>query len=341
MKLKTLLLPPLSIPQERLFRQLLLVFDEIFLYAAAEDGCDDNIYSENHLLKHYAPLPFGADLPNFQQLIHDIKANRAEYYSGGLFSLSAAAHIDENAVWQLVSEIMSPPSLEDQHARILLEARLILRLAEIATREEEELRRDLAGINRKVDALLDDLKDEAAPLPPAARFSEAVAVNYAKLTRAWAYLFLADKTAVRPAIISTASLEVFEMLADYYSANLHEQPLKLCALPMPDIGMDDMADFIGRRRELRGRNSCLSELAAMLDKASRDGRFTDDDTRKIEAAWHEMAAPINKDSQIALSFYLFKGVALPEIFARITKRTTRGQIDQGEFPPHGIVAVLG
>ncbi|NOX25291.1 MAG: hypothetical protein GXP59_04090 [Deltaproteobacteria bacterium] len=339
MKLKTLLLPPVTIPQDRLFRQLLLVFDEVFLYAASEDGCDDNIYSRNHLLKHYAPLPFGADLPKFQRLIRDISANRAEYYSGGLFSLSAAAAHNENTVWQLVSEIMSPENREDKHAKTLLQVRLILRLAEIATSEEEEISRDLAGINRKVDSLLDDLKDEAAAHPETAHLSTAVAMNLTKLVRAWAYLFLADKAVYRPAIVSTANLEVFEMLADYYSANLGEQPIKLCTLPLPDIFLDNAAEsFLDKRREFRKSGSGLSALAAMLNKASLEGIAAGDDGEKIEAAWREMAVPINEaGNRVALSFYLFKGVALPEIFARIT----RGQADQGDFPPHGIVAVLG
>jgi len=320
MKLETLFLPPVTIPQDRLFRQLLLVFDEIFLYAASEDGCDDNIYSRNHLLKHYAPLPFGADLSKFQRLILDIIANRAEYYSGGLFSLSMAAAHNENAVWQLVSEIMSPEKWEDKHAKTLLQARLILRLAEIATAEEEVICQDLARINRKVDSLLDYLRDEeAAANPETAHLSTAVAMNLPKLVRAWACLFLADKAVCRSAIVSTANLEVFEMLADYYSANLHEQPIKLCTLPLPDILLDNAAEnFIDKRCEFRKSGSGLSALAAMLHKVALEGGLAGYDGKKIEAAWDEMV-PMNAASNGAvLSFYLFKGVALPEIFAKIT-----------------------
>ena len=348
MNLNTFLLPPITIPEDRLLRQLMLFFDEIFLYAASEDGCDDNLYTQNHLLKHYAPLPFAEDLEKFQNLIKDIKKNRAEYYSGGLFSMSAAAnHLDENAVWQLVTDILSPESKDDKHAKIMLEARLILRLAEIATSEEEEISIELDKANLLAESLLDELKNKETHTTNTPRLSSAVAMNIPKLIRAWAYLFLSDKEVKQPWIVTTASLDVFEMLADYYSVNLNEQPEKICSMTLPEFSMNDTAsEYLDKRDEFRKssvaddgcRNAVLDDFENLLKQASWEGvdRLA---LKKVETSWQEMAAPLNEDANYQkVNFYLFQGVSLPEIFSRVTKgnQPYHGK----DFPPNGVVAVI-
>ncbi len=346
MNIKTFLLPPVTIPRDLLLRQLLIFFDEIFVYAASEDSCDDNFYTKNHLVKHYAPLPFGDDLSKFRRLIKDIKGNRAEYYSGGLFSLSAAANQsndNETAVWQLVSDIMSPESLGDKHAKTLLESRLMLCLAEIATSEEEEISRELNKVDQLANSLLDELKDEKSQKSNTPSLNVAVSMNLPKLVRAWAYLFLMDEEPDRPWIAATASLEVFEMLADYYSVNLHEQPIKICSLPLPDLSLDENAtaeSFLEMHQQWHQSSSVFSNLEKGLKRVSLEGETGGKEIMAAESAWREMtiSGRDNITTTPSLDFYLFQGVSLPEIFTRVTRgnQTYKGS----DFPPHGIVAVL-
>jgi hypothetical protein len=338
MSLNTFLLPPITIPQDRLFRQTLLVFDKVFLYAASEDACDDNLYTQNHLLKHYAPLPFGNDLDNFKRLIKDIKGNRAEYYSGGLYSMSVAANqVDEGAVWQLVSDIMSPESRDDKYAKTMLEARLILRLAEIVTAEEEEICRELDKVDQLADSLLDELKDVKTAKLTKSHLSSAVSMNLPKLVRAWGYLFLADSMENRPWIATTASLEVFEMLADHYSTNINEQPLKICSLLFPDQIMDDEGDFIDRRNEIRN-SLCPVDLENILREAAEKGTIDSNALSEIEAVWQGKADSDKEGYSGKIEFYLFQGVSLSEIFSRVSKSGIIGE--NNTLPPHGIVAVV-
>ena len=326
------------------FRQLLIFFDEIFLYAASEDRCDvDNFYCRNKLVNHYAPQPFGSGLKRFQRLITDIKKNRAEYYNGGIFSLSAEVHnIDESEVWQLVSKIMTPESQEDQRAKTLLEARLMLRLSEIVTCEEEEISRELNKVNRLADSLLDELKDAKNLQFTAPVVSKAIAGNLSKLIRAWSYLFMADKNPARPWIAATASLEVFEILSDHYSTELTKVPIKLFSLPLPVLARDGSDEhFIEQRSRFRqSLQGVMQNFKQELQRLSISGGPLEAGIlEEFMAAWQEQAAMVKGESDSApLDFYLFQGVSLPEIFARITRTTNSSQT--GEFPAHGIVAVI-
>lgn len=346
MNLKTILLPPNTIPQDWLIRQLLIFFDEIFLYAASEDSCnDDNIYSHNKMLNHYAPVPFGSGLKDFQRLITDIKKNRAEFYSGGIFSLSAEVHnIDESAVWQLVSKIMDPESQADRQDKTLLEARLLLRLSEIVTSEEEEINLELNKVNRLADSLLDELKDEKSKkLTVAPVVSKAVSGNLSKLIKAWSYLFMADKNPARPWIAATGSLEVFELLSDHYNIQLTKLPRKLFSLPLPGFEVNDPGEHFIEQRNLfrQSVQGCVQALKKELQRISGSGGPIEAGILKeAMAVWQEQATMVvgGESSPAQLDFYLFQGLSLPELFARIAKCTAPPQ--NNEFPAHGIVALI-
>ena len=345
MNLKTILLPPNTIPKDWLFRQLLIFFDEIFLYAASEDCCDDdNFYCRNKMVNCYAPQPFDSGLKNFQRLIADIKKNRAEYYSGGLFSLSTMVHnnVDESSVWQLVSKIMTPESQEDQQSKTLLEARLLLRLAEIASVEEEEIDLELNKVNLLTDSLLDELKDEETKKLTTPVLSKIISGNLSKLVRAWSHLFMVDKNSERPWIAATASLEVFEMLSDYYSTQLTKVPIKLFSLSLPDFAAVDDSDeyFIKQRNQFcQSVQGGMQKLKQELQRISQSGGQVNADLLKEAIAiWQEETAIRDESCCTKLDFYLFEGLSLPELFSRITKSTK--SLQTSDFPGHGILVVI-
>ncbi|MFW8601916.1 hypothetical protein ACOHYD_10615 [Desulfobacterota bacterium M19] len=341
MNLKTILIPPLSIPRERLFRQFLIIFDEIFLYAASEDTCrPEDFYSRQHLIRRYAPVPFAEDLENFQHLIRDISSHRDEYYGGGVFSMSKAVRVDEEAVWDLVSRIMVPENSEDKGLSTLTQARLLLRLSEIMTDEEEEINNSLRQVEQRTASMLSALQNTAAKTtteqpPPAASETGGPAIQQLK---AWIYLFMADKETDRPWTAAPASRETFELLADYYSRELDKGPRLICRLPLPDCGGDN-DKYLERRNKIRQAGSqTLQGLAKELHNLTQGAPVNRSLMDKLTAEW-ETTMNNYKTGTASLEFYLFKDVSLPELLGRVINQTGGRPLNCSQ-PPHALMAVI-
>lgn len=336
MNLKTILIPPLTIPRQRLFRQLLIVFDEIVLYAASEDTCHpEDFYSRQHLIRHYAPVPFAEDLENFQHLIRDISANRGEYYGGGVFSMSKTMRIDEEAVWDLVSHIMVPKNNEDKELSALTQARLLLRLSEIMTDEEEEINNSLQRVEQQTAAMLSTLQNAAATTtgrPQAATEAGGSAIQQLK---AWIYLFMADQEMERPWTAAPASRETFELLADYYSKELNNGPQLVCRLPLPDCEGDN-DEYLARRNKIRQAGSqTLQHLEKELHALSQGAPMNETLMDKLTAEWSAIMA--DYESTVSLNIYLFRDVSLPELLGRVINKTDGRHLG---LPPHALMAVI-
>ncbi len=338
MNLKTILIPPLSIPRERLFRQFLIVFDEIFLYAASEDTClPEDFYSQQHLIRHYAPVPFAEDLENFQHLIRDISTHRDEYYGGGLFSMSKAMHVDEEAVWDLVSRIMVPKNDEDKKLNALTQARLLLRLSEIMTDEEEEINNSLQQVERQTASMLGALQNTAAKTTagrsPAASEAGGPAIQQLK---AWIHLFMADKEVDRPWIAAPASRETFELLADYYSRELDKGPRLICRLPLPNCEGDN-DKYLERRNKIRQTGSQLLQgLEKELHRLSQGAPGNKPLMDKLTAEWKVIMSDYEAGTA-SLEIYLFKDVSLPELLGRVINKSDGQPLG---LPPHTLMAVI-
>ncbi len=338
MNLKTILIPPLSIPRERLFRQFLIIFDEISLYAASEDTCrPEDFYSRQHLIRRYAPVPFAEDLENFQHLIRDISSHRDEYYSGGVFSMSKAARVDEEAVWDLVSRIMTPENSEDKKLSALTQARLLLRLSEIMTDEEEEINNSLQQVEQRTASMLSALQNTAATTTaghtPAASEAGGPAMQQLK---AWIYLFMADKEVDRPWTAAPASRETFEILADYYSRELDKGPHLVCRLPLPDCEGDN-DKYLELRNKIRQAGSqTLQGLEKELHRLSQSAAVNKPLMERLTTEWKAIMGDY-KPGAVSLKIYLFKDVSLPELLGRVINQTNGQSLG---MPPHALMAVI-
>lgn len=340
MNLKTILIPPLSVPRERLFRQLLIVFDEICLYAASEDTCrQEDFYSRQHLIRHYAPVPFADDLEKFQHLISDISANRSEYYNGGVFSMSTAMHVDEEAVWDLVSRIMAPENSADKKLDALTQARLLLRLSEIMTDEEEEINTSLQQVEQRTASMLGALQNTTAATTAAPPLTAHEAGGPAiQQLKAWIYLFMADHEVNRPWTAAPASRETFELLADYYSRELDKGPSLVCRLPLPNCE-GEKNKYLERRNKIRQTGSqTLQALEKELRSLSQGAPVNKPLMDKLTAEW-ETVINDYEVSAAGLEIYLFKDVSLPELLGRVINQPS-GQQPLGGLPPHALMAVI-
>jgi len=341
----TLILPD-TIPQEDSLRQLLLYFETIFLYAPAEDIPEGLPVEFRRLYRHYAPVPFGEALQNFQQLIRDMTGNRAEYYGGGLSAMSAKVNaVDEESVWRLIARL-SPQAVHDTRHETLLQARLLLRLAEVRDQEEKEIERTLAEIEGKSQSMLHGLTEEdeeedieLPALAPADRQQSDDALQ--KRLRAWAHLFLADERMANHWLIGTTP-EVLAILADYASNTMNVGPNRLLSLPLPVasvvMGLPPETYLQERRAWRQEASACLAALAVGLKGAATTGAFKDGESlREQLTLWQQKIPAWGGEPRATLDLYLLP-VSLAGIFAKIAKVSVP---ESGIAAlPYGLVAVI-
>ena len=341
----TLLLPD-TIPQEATLRQLLLYFETIFLYSPTEDILQRLSPEIQSLCRQYAPVPLGEGLQTFQRLIHDMTAHRAEYYGGGLSAISTRlSAVDEESVWQLIHRL-SPPTGKKVQSETLLQARLLLQLAEIQDQENGELQQTLRELDHKQEALLRELVHDEDRLP--AKFDCLIDSSPSQVNdhleqrlRAWGHLFLADDERKKHWLIST-SPAVLAILNEYASATINEIPNRLLSLPIPGVrAIMDLApaDYLKERRVWRQQASTsLAALAVGIKGATISGTFDQGDSllEQIVAGYQKMSA-WQDTRQATLNLYLLP-LSLSNLFAKITKRLA--QEPGASASPYGLVAVI-
>lgn len=343
----TLILPD-TIPQEGSFRQLLLYFETIFLYSASEEIPVSLPDEFRDLLRHYAPAPFGAALPNFTELLRNMTKNRSDYYKGGLASLSAHHNaIDEETVWRLIDRLTPETTNTNTQHEALLQAKLLLALAEVRDQEEEEIARALSAIDGQRKRMLDGLteeeedEDESIELLPFAKGDRQQRDNsLEKRLRAWSYLFLADTKMPRHWLLSTTP-DTFAILVEHTSSQIQEEPNRLLRLPLPGPAIMDLpvAGYLQKRQAWRQEMSvCLATLAVGLKEAANTGVFgvSESIQEKLNANSQKMPA-WQEEASAMLDIYLLP-VSLATLFAKIAKVAIP---ESGESPlPHGLVAVI-
>jgi len=340
----TLILPD-TIPQEDSLRQLLLYFETIFLYSPMEDIPERLPLEFRSLCRHYAPVPFGEALQNFQQLIRDMTANRAEYYGCGLSAISAKANaVDEESVWRLISRL-SPQAANNARHETLLQARLLLSLAEVRDREEKEIELTLAEIDGKGQSMLHGLteEDEEEDVEMPSFSSEDRQQSdeaLEKRLRAWAHLFLADERMGNHWLVSTTPT-VLAILADYASTQMNVGPNRLLSLPLPGAAVMSLtpAAYLRERREWRQETSAsLAALAVGLKGAATTGAFIGGEAiREQFITYHQKMPSWGGEPQATLDLYLLP-VSLTGLFAKIAKVP----VPESGTPllPYGLVAVI-
>jgi len=341
----TLLLPA-TIPQEAVLRQLLLYFETIFLYSPTED-IPQRLSPEIHsLCRQYAPVPFGDGLQTFQQLIHDMTANRAEYYGGGLSAISTKLRaVDEESVWQLIHRL-SPQTERKVHSETLLQARLLLQLAEIQDQENQEVEQALDELERRQEAMLRELAHDDAPQPvdydPLIASYQARANDHlAQRLRAWGHLFLADADREKHWLISTTPA-VMAMLNEYATTTIQQGSNRLLSLPIPgEKAIMDLTPqaYLTKRRVWRQQvSTSLASLAIAIKEASISGTFDQGKSllEPIVAGYQKMS--LGQDSnQATLDVYLFP-MSLTNLFAKITKQPAPSQ--ETSTSPYALVMTI-
>jgi hypothetical protein len=340
------LILPHTIPQEDTLRQLLVYFETVFLYSPMESAPPALPPELATLCQRYAPAPLGEGLANFQQLIRDMTGNRAEYYGGGLSRISAdTGSVDEESVWRLISRLNSQSTRRPQE-ETLLQARLLLSLAEARDREEEEIKEAMAGIERQAQTMLHGFTDEDEEEFPELQGivrpdREPANDTLDRRLWAWAHLFLNDKRAAEHWLAATTP-EVMAILADQAISHYGENLIRLFHLPLPEkatITALSPRGYLDTLTSWRDEAAdCLVSLAASLKASAISGRSeTSESIQEQLAACYSRTTAWGEKHQACLDLYLLP-LSLSNLLAKIAKAPDHHPVEQ-PFP-FGIVGVI-
>lgn len=255
---EALYFPDTGVDLKDVFEELLL-FDHIYYYQAAENE-DPTGLEQQGLITGYPPVPLGDDLERFNRLITELKGHEQEFYHGQLSGLALRnlEYRDEKNVEDIISTFTGGKDRKDEpdSREALWHYRLLLKLAEIKKREDEELARDLAEISEKESSLFEFLKGDPEIEPhlpdPAPAGTEKMAGMADIRLKAWAHLYLNDDR--RRQILLTADKDAAESLFEAHTAlNGGRLPVRICRLTLPLLQKMDKEAWLNLRNAFRGK----------------------------------------------------------------------------------------
>lgn len=335
-----------TIAQEEAIRQLLLYFDRVFLYSPTEEVKSLLPPAFATLCLHQAPAPLGDGLAGFRQLLSDMTRHRSEYYGGGLSKISQATQVDEESVWRLISRL-APQTATPGPEGAMMQARLLLALAEVRDQEEREIEETLTRIAGQGHSLLqglthegDDEDEEELALLLADHDRSQASDTLEKRLWAWAHLFLTDPRRTEHWLVTTTP-EVMAILAEITTTRIDESPHRLLSLPLAGnaIMAPTAEAYLQERAAWRQTAApCLTALAAALKGAARSGSTGPLDS--LQAEWNSCrrgSLPWGEQAGAALDLYLLP-LSLPDLMAKLAKRPA--PVSDAAPLPHAVVAVL-
>ena len=366
MHMKPLLSPllfPQTEPSVHDIGNLLFFFNSLSYYMPTESDAEDS-YEQNlfqNICTGYAPAPLGEDLIRFNRLVREMESSRPEDLTR-LFS-SAISPIatgqirdkDESSTGSVLSALQKDNVKEAQvqHKERLWQARLILKLAGMLDRKEIEVRQGLAQVSsdeRKIFAALEGLTETGTGAPTQLSAPEklmnlkdkieypedysmgASALLAPLRVKAWAELFLADSSPVRPGVIVTISPDSGSILLDGYENTWRKIPQQLFSISIPTfqgLGTSESANqqYISSRNKLRLAakeelkyfESFLNETAVIQDTSSDIHPGLSIQPEYI-AAWVgkiKLEFPGPAASYQMLDFYCFPGISSTTLLQRL------------------------
>jgi hypothetical protein len=362
--LSSVLLFPETEPSIQDIGKLLFFFKSLSYYLPTEsdaEGANDQHIFKN-LCTGYVPAPLDEDLSRFNHLLREMGNSRSDDLAR-LFS-SAQAPIatgqirdkDEassGSVFAALHKDNENIAYVEQKER-LWQARLILKLAEILSRRENEVRQGLARITSKEQNVFASLEgdsetaelndpvqfsdpEEPAQLKSKIEYPEDYSAGGSALLvplriKAWAELFLADSSPSRPSVIVTTNPDSGSTILDRYENTWRKTPQKLFSLPVPTFpGLDSSESinqqYISTRNKLHLAakeniehfESVLREAAVLQDISSGKDQKLGLLQRHIDD-WEEkikLHFPLPAAGHHKLDFYCFPGISPTALFKKI------------------------
>jgi hypothetical protein len=325
--LETLYFPDTAILSLRQL-PLLLLFPTVHIVSSVEDDPQNqDAFMADSFCQYHTPYPLGEDRQRFLYLINDIQ-NRKDDYAAQLShitlaSMSEKQNTGESSKHQIVSSLLGRPQAANQDENndrkdLLWQARLVLKIAEILDREEEEVARSLAFLDESETELFDRLKGEDDDEQDIAELYDDLKNVRAKLDspridsvkkrlKAW-FRFVEDAQLPDCPIWSTTRRETTDILFDNHEIEHGEQPLHLASLELPAV-----IDQTGKNllTEIEHFHRVAQEQLPLMIRMIIDAADTIENDKSFMDArqqWQkqlDIAYPKEKSGRITVNFHLF------------------------------------
>jgi len=377
--LNTLYFPDTVLPAHQQF-PLALFFNSIHLLQPVEAADKEEPgpssapgsypFMETGFCQVHTPSPLGTDRDRFLHLLHDIRTKKDNYVEQlsylSLASLSAPATRGDQSKQTIISSLLQgmdqKDESQDEEARqALWQARLVLSIAEILDREEEELALQLATIDdqeialfRRLqgeiresgeeDAVIEDPFQELLELRQ--KMNQPRPGMIKNRIRAWSRLYLSGQLPQEFAIWTTCRQEAADILLEQYEKECGQAPVVISHIDLPVGYEGDEAEIAGKIAKFKeGMQPQMDELTAALAKlAESEGLVMDAATPLLPEAeqwqdnWNttlESCFPADQYGRTPLSIYLLAGMPCSELIGQANDTNPAPAIR------HGLLAVCG
>lgn len=356
---------PDTLPRREDISALLAVCDTISFYALPAAGNAPSpcpAPPEHGRCAGYCPVAMAADeLLRFQHLVKEIQGREEEFYHGLLSSFSPGNRPrDEDSTWSLRAALRvgeKEKSAGAAEQEVVWRSMLVLQLAEMLARKEQEIARGLTAIAGQEAELLaairgDDKDDDEDPglglaLPGADDGLSRPAARPEQLARAWGNLYLRDAKAglARHLLVATGE-EMLDLLADAHESLGGRAPEKLAVVSLPS-GTDMTPPLAaGEEKRVSAGGRPEKRFRELLEEIAASPSLPAGLRRELEEKALEMSRsvlPDRKNSPLVrtLTLYAFEGQSCLRLFARLCNRQSpdAGAGDRSG-PATGILAVL-
>lgn len=323
---------------------------------------DRDIFIDSGLCQPHDPSPLGEDRSRFLRLINDIK-ERKDDYAAQLSALTVAAMSspkDKSAGeerHQIISSLLGSPAAESPQTPDdlfdLWQARLVLAIAEILLREEEELQQELQLLDAQEMEMFLSLQGESGPdeTDPFSELEQISAhLNRARpgemkmRVRSWLTLM---RRAPLPAVSLwlASSPDAGDELLNEYEKYHEPTPLPILELGLPDrieAGpthvVNQVTAFLNESATLR--SSIYGDLDAIVKVSHLSSEQADNLLPSSEAylgQWDELVDdhfPAGSHGRSSLLFYLLPNCPIAELLS------LSQAAGASSSPAHGLFAVL-
>lgn len=330
--LETLYLPDTIIYSERQY-PLFLLFDKVKLVKTADDPANKNEGSEESFIygdfcQEHTLHPLGEDKDRFLYLINDIK-NRKDDYAAQLGHLTLASFSHdtkkgEDTKHQIMSTLLGRPGAEANKEKDLEQdriwhARLVLKIAEILDKEQEDVAKAFMMLEDSETGLFDKLKggnedDEADSLyndllKLKSKIDTPSSGSVRNRLKAW-FRFIGDEKLPECPVWVTSREEVAAVFIENHN-RLHDRlPNCIAEISMPvHIGGSTEKDFNKFEDFCRSGKAVKEVFSTMLVTGVPQDRPTDKVQQKV-TDWNSLLESFYPEPQYGrsiLKLYQFSG----------------------------------
>jgi hypothetical protein len=334
MKLSAVIFPD-TLLSERICIPLVPVFASLVYLQPVENdpapGQARSAFCEELLRQSFCrvqvPAPLGEDRERFLRLVTDLRNRRDDYAAQlshqTLAGISASRKKSETKS-SIVGSLLAGHGIKDESGdrrnMLLWQSRLLLKLAEMLTADQEEQRQQVSRIREKEQGLFAGLREEGGGLFVLPGGLDPVSMDAAALKqqrKAWTRLLVLGEAAATPHVVLSRDRDGMDLLAGEYEKRTGSPPMYLGQIALPATYPEPVG-FVEQVRSFRKEGAGL--LASLQERLN--GQAVHNSTGGFSAdeqdAWNallERFFPAAQCSRARLSLYACLDCSARQLFA--------------------------